>query len=307
MLASRLLSAAILISTVLVFVFADAYSWLGASPGTFLLPVYVFLVCGTAYEFARLVSSQHEVSVKWIVAACLMACCLASMPILYPLVSGKPYPKDCPIGMVGWSAIAICSAIVVLALESLKFYGTYQRSVVVRFAVAAMIVAYCIGLSHFLIVIRLSPADYSGLILMVGVVIVTKMSDAGAYFTGRTIGKRPLHAIISPKKTWEGAIGGVVVAAVVAFIYFPHASVGIFGSPAAAAVKVPLWGPIVTGAGIAVFGLVGDLLESVFKRSVQAKDSSRLLPGLGGVWDVTDSLFFAVPFAYLAVLAGWIV
>ncbi len=136
--------------------------------------------------------------------------------------------------------------------------------------------------------------------------MTVKMSDAGAYFTGRAIGRKPLDPIISPKKTIEGAVGGFVVAAIMASVFFLYLKSNVFGCDPAETARLPVWGPAVAGILIAFFGLIGDLLESVIKRSCGVKDSSRLLPGLGGVWDVTDSMFFAAPIGYLALLAGWL-
>jgi phosphatidate cytidylyltransferase len=115
-----------------------------------------------------------------------------------------------------------------------------------------------------------------------------------------------LDPIISPKKTIEGAIGGVIISAGVATFFFLYLKENVFGCEPIAENSIPLWGPAVAGALIAVTGLMGDLLESVIKRACKVKDSGHMLPGLGGIWDVTDSLFFAAPIGYMAVLAGWI-
>ncbi len=302
LLSRRLLTAAVLIASVLVFVFADAYRWLGAPAGAFLLPVHFLFVVGTGFECASLTSTRYKVSSVWIVASTLVAALVCAMPVLSSWLGDDIQRLVATIGLVGWSTIAVTMAVTLLGVDALREYGRTRESVVVRLALGCFIVAYCVLFSHFLLCLRLTPADYSGLILMVGVIASIKMSDAGAYFVGRSLGKRPLHSIISPKKTWEGAIGGVLIGAMTAAIFFPFASNYIFGSSAAVSVAVPFWGPALTGGLLAIFGLIGDLLESVIKRSVDAKDSGTLLPGLGGMWDVTDSLFFAAPIGYLAAV-----
>ena len=113
-------------------------------------------------------------------------------------------------------------------------------------------------------------------------------ADIGAYFAGRRFGRVKLAPQVSPGKTWEGLIGGVLLAAVVA------AGGGLLLglSPG---VMVPV------GLGVAALSVVGDLTESMFKRSVGAKDSGQLIPGHGGVLDRIDSITAAMPLFALAL------
>jgi phosphatidate cytidylyltransferase len=117
---------------------------------------------------------------------------------------------------------------------------------------------------------------------------VTWLNDTSAYFAGRAFGKHKLYERISPSKTWEGAIGGalgsIAGALVVQHFWIP---------------QLPAWGAAVIGAGAAVLGPVGDLSESMLKRSFGAKDSGRLLPGHGGILDRIDALLFNAPFVLL--------
>jgi phosphatidate cytidylyltransferase len=113
------------------------------------------------------------------------------------------------------------------------------------------------------------------------------------YYTGRAFGRRPLAPSISPKKTIEGAIGGLVVAPLVlvaiAHWWLPRLAL-----------------PLVWGAGLAIVvaGIAGDLFESAMKRAAGVKDSGTLIPGHGGVLDRIDALLFVAPLFYLLVLTS---
>jgi len=115
----------------------------------------------------------------------------------------------------------------------------------------------------------------------------TWMGDTGAYFAGRAFGKHKLFERISPKKTWEGAIGGLVFSVacggLVKFLALPD---------------VPWVHALVVAALIDISGVLGDLVESMFKRSFGVKDSGRIMPGHGGILDRIDSLLFSAPVAW---------
>ena len=134
--------------------------------------------------------------------------------------------------------------------------------------------------------------DATGLIAMLFVFAVVWATDILAYFVGRAIGGPRLAPAISPGKTWSGAIGGAVAAVLagcgVYLLFFPAPS---------------LWVPVVAFV-LSVFSQVGDLFESFIKRRFGVKDSSRLIPGHGGVMDRVDGLVFACFAAFLLGLAA---
>jgi phosphatidate cytidylyltransferase len=137
----------------------------------------------------------------------------------------------------------------------------------------------------------------SGLLLLIWVVAVTKFGDVGALLTGIWIGKHKMAPAFSPKKTWEGFAGGIVLSVAV--------SVGFV---ILAAEWLPDGLTIVHAAWTAVFistaGVLGDLIESVFKREAKVKDSGKMIPGIGGFFDLVDSMTLAFPVAYFLI---WIV
>lgn len=125
----------------------------------------------------------------------------------------------------------------------------------------------------------------------------TFASDTAAFFIGRAWGKRHLAPYISPAKTWEGAIAGAFSAIIVSLLF-------ILPTP----VRVPLgYGQaILLGLVVSVFGQLGDLVKSLFKRNMGAKDTGKLLPGHGGILDRIDSVIFAsVVVYYYVIWATW--
>jgi phosphatidate cytidylyltransferase len=133
--------------------------------------------------------------------------------------------------------------------------------------------------------------------LLLVVVALTKIADTGAYFTGRLIGHHKLIPWVSPGKTWEGLAGGVVSAMLASIVYFEYIAVQ---SPSMADDHVTrLLLAATPGLVLAIGGLFGDLAISMLKRDAGVKDSGSLLPGMGGVLDVLDSLLVAGPLLWL--------
>jgi phosphatidate cytidylyltransferase len=124
-------------------------------------------------------------------------------------------------------------------------------------------------------------------------IVIVAASDTAQYYTGRAIGRRKLAPRVSPSKTVEGAVGGLVVAAIVAAFLAPRWLGG-------ARLASPVVGAGV-GAMLALAGMAGDLFESFLKRRAGVKDSSSVIPGHGGVLDRVDSHLFAAPLYYLVL------
>jgi len=148
------------------------------------------------------------------------------------------------------------------------------------------------GLLWFLIALRVkhsaSPDGFHGTTwVIVMILLVAKFTDIGAFFGGKLLGRHKLIPWLSPKKTWEGFFCGLLFAAAVGAACAPRVT------------NLDVWKAIVFGIVIGAVGQLGDLLESLMKRDADVKDSGRLIPGFGGVLDVTDSPLLAAPFAYL--------
>lgn len=181
--------------------------------------------------------------------------------------------------------VVICLAgTLVAALTFRLFRGAegFIRDV----AASAFIIAY-IPLMGVFVPLLMAPDDGTRRILTVIVCVIA--SDTGAYATGVLIGKHKLAPAISPGKTWEGFVGGLVVSmavGVVAALYLLDA---------------PWWVGLPLGALISLAATVGDLVESLFKRDAGIKDMSNFLPGHGGIMDRLDSMLIAVPVGWLVL------
>jgi phosphatidate cytidylyltransferase len=132
-----------------------------------------------------------------------------------------------------------------------------------------------------------------GAMMLLLLLATTIVSDTAQFYAGRTFGRRPLAPRISPKKTIEGAVAGLVAGSLVLPLAAP-----------ATLVAAPAWLLWLIGLVLAGLGIAGDLFESLIKRSVGVKDSSALIPGHGGVLDRVDSLLFAAPI-YYGFLRTW--
>lgn len=143
----------------------------------------------------------------------------------------------------------------------------------------------------FLLLIRDIP-EY-GFWALTAVLFTVFAADTGAFFVGRTLGRRKLAPAISPGKTWEGFVGGVAAAMLVAFVILykdRHEFLSISEM-------------LLLGAVVALVSVFGDLFESAVKRDLEVKDSGRLLGGHGGMLDRLDALLWAGPAAYYVILA----
>ena len=153
--------------------------------------------------------------------------------------------------------------------------------------------AYIGGLFSYLFYLRAFKGEH-GAWLVTYLILVTKMGDAGAYFVGRMLGRHTLIARISPRKTVEGFVGGVLTSAVTALLAAPMVT-RLAGAPVLT---------LFVGLLLGLLGQFGDLAESLIKRDCQVKDSGVLWPGLGGVLDVIDSLLFTAPVFYGILIYG---
>lgn len=127
------------------------------------------------------------------------------------------------------------------------------------------------------------------------VITVTKLTDVGAYFSGKALGKHRLAPVLSPKKTIEGALIGVLCAVITSLLFYYAYTSGTLPG-----LHITFSQAVWVGLAISITAQIGDLSESLIKRDAGVKDSSHL-PGLGGILDIVDSVIFTIPLVYILV------
>lgn len=296
----RLISAIALISLLVTVVWMDYWYPLMGVAGLWIWPLGFYAALATAAEFTKLAQSGgHVLSRPAILVAVGAVYWVASIPLFWQF-SGESYPADCPVGIAGWPGLALPIALFALSAHQMVSYAPDGRALE-RISLAGLVVLYVGGCTSFWVIMRTqSPSQWS-LLTLVGIIAVTKLADIGAYITGKLMGRNKLCPRISPGKTWEGLCGGFLFAAIGSWVYFYQF---VPWMQLTKPISLGHFGPILFALLITLTGLVGDLTESLIKRDVGSKDSGHMLPGMGGIWDVTDSLLPSAVIGFLGVVAG---
>jgi phosphatidate cytidylyltransferase len=189
--------------------------------------------------------------------------------------------------------LAMCSLILPIQLIAL-LYDKQERSMPLVIAQQGFALLY-IQLPFILFYVsafQLQNTTMFDCTIPLGIFYLQWMTDTAAYFAGKTVGRNSLFARISPKKTWEGYVAGIIGAIALGFLldYFW---------------VLPKGSWIVVGLIISTFSTYGDLVESMFKRFFQVKDSSAVLPGHGGMLDRFDGLLIAMPMVFFYFILIW--
>jgi phosphatidate cytidylyltransferase len=194
------------------------------------------------------------------------------------------------------TAGVVAGTIAAMLREIARFRGPDR--IVERVALTALTLVYLGVLPSFFARLRWLPVEYPAAALAL-TVFVPKCNDIGAYFTGKfltgpLLGRHRMTPLLSPKKTWQGAVGGMLASVLVSVLINARWPTVVGG-----------WvGAVLFGLTVGLAGIFGDLAESLIKRDLQTKDASHTVPGFGGVLDVIDSLLFAAPVAYLWLTLG---
>jgi phosphatidate cytidylyltransferase len=253
------------------------------------LPLAVFLAAvstGCAWEFYRIAAAGGVEPVD---------------PLGIPLAGAVPLAVYASAVGLYRPSLAVPAVVFLVILASVIWARGTHRHPLGAAAATVMGIMYTGGLLSFGFSLREHPyaiGDRAGTLLVALPLVLTWVSDIGAFFVGRTIGGRKLIPAVSPAKTVSGAVGGLVTTTLASWLYVRF----VLAPLASLTMTVPAaiaFGAIISGAA-----QVGDLFESLLKREANVKDSSRLIPGHGGLLDRLDSLLFVLPVAYF--LFGWL-
>jgi phosphatidate cytidylyltransferase len=236
--------------------------WWGGGP--FMFEVVLFALAGSC-EFFDLVERKHLRPLRR--SGTLFTMLLLLVAWYY--------------GLARLAHLTLFSLLALLVLCVLRSHT--RKSVLLDGAATWLGVMYIGWLFSFLVLIRDLPQGAAWVTVLITMCAAT---DVGGYFVGRSLGRNKLWEALSPKKTIEGSLGGLLGA-------------GLVGILASRWLGIPAEHGLALGAGVSLIGQLGDLWESALKREVGVKDAGRLLGGHGGVLDRFDSLAFAAPFFYL--------
>ncbi len=287
MLHLRVIMGVILIVGIIGAAWLDEYAahhW--NLPGMVLLPILLGVGLGAGLELVRIFAQLGVALSRWVTL------CALSLGFL---ASGLT-PRD----VQALSGISIvCTAGAIVLIGSLVYYSRGKNTRGVAAAAGGTLVAFVyVGLmGGFLLALRKEQSAW----LVLGILLVTKSCDIGAYFTGMLFGRHKLIPWLSPKKTWEGLGGGILASTAVGAL----AVWATNGAIEQVTPNLPLapWQGALAGLIFGIVGQGGDLVASLLKRDAGLKDASNALPGFGGFLDVIDSPLAVAPVAYWLFLA----
>ncbi|MDX1680439.1 MAG: CDP-archaeol synthase [Akkermansiaceae bacterium] len=284
---ARRLGSTLFLWAVVAGVFLSAWTW------AFLGLLSILMIVATLEYFQMLKKAKIPCFPTFGLICSIAFCVLEFGPILFEF--RKILPIDAlsiPAVLIGCFALQLRHKIE--GINALVGVGAN----LVGFVYFTLMFSFSVHLLFQPILMDASPIDLdlnhlppSSCILLLWLIAVTKFTDMGAYITGSLIGKHKMIPHVSPGKTWEGFAGGLCFAQVAGFgLYFAFSDhLTILGGP----VHVAILGVI-----LALLAVIGDLAASVIKRSLHAKDSGQMLPGIGGSLDLIDSICFTAPALY---------
>jgi phosphatidate cytidylyltransferase len=287
----RLLSSAVGIPLMILLIyFGGLRSWLG---GALLVAVFAGVVYLAIHELlVALVAKGFRPEKEIVIGAGVL------LVVAVWISECQGGPTDAVVG--------VAAVVVTAATLATKVFKSEIQNAVANVGSTVLGFVYVAGFLTYFLRLRLidlpsamgHPAAWSflrecGALLFV--FLAAWMTDTGAWFFGRRFGRRPMSPVVSPKKTIEGGIAGVLTGTA-------------FACLGAWCIDLPLGHGLILGLLVGIVSQIGDLSESVLKRDLGIKDSSQIIPGHGGVLDRFDSLLFAMPFSFyylkLFVLGG---
>ncbi|AKU91363.1 phosphatidate cytidylyltransferase [Vulgatibacter incomptus] len=244
--------------------------WLGGIAAILLVVFAIVMVASEFYKMAG-VRASHPAAILGLVASASLAWIGASIDTRWP-------------GALG--------VLVLVPLASVALYTLFPPDGDLRKAAAssgfvALMPGYA-GLGLGAVVALRAMPGHAGITWTLVAIGVTWANDTGAYFAGRLFGRHKLYPLISPNKTWEGFVGGMASSVLICFLIKWIYAVEV----------LHFWDCVIVGVVGGVLGPLGDLSESMLKRAFGVKDSGRIMPGHGGIFDRVDALMFVAPWVF---------
>jgi len=276
----RLITTVILWTVILAAMFSGNAI---VSDGVFILIIFVFALAGLA-EFYGLAEKRGLANFKWcglIGGALLMIGTFLNLTGHIGTQGSPARVNDFETGFIILFVLGLCVR---------QLASKTNTAGITAIAVTLFGLMYVPWLLNFIQKINFFP-NVDGKYFVLYFILVTKFSDMGAYLVGSLIGRHKMIPRISPGKTWEGFGGAIVVSTIssLAFVHFLGDKMSGMNSVHA----------VILGIVLSSTAVVGDLIESLFKREAGVKDSGNLFPGIGGILDLLDSLLFNAPIMYL--------
>jgi phosphatidate cytidylyltransferase len=287
MLGWRLAVSAILIPVLIGLFYLDQRA--GAS-APILFALAILLASRSAWELAELLRTRaFEPSFR---QTAFLSCVVVTSGWLPHWVRVSSVPATA--GDLDAPALAFAGSILWLLASNAARYRAPGKSME-TLAAEILIVGYVGLLLCVTAQLRWVAGAAAGYLALGSLVITTKCGDIGAYAIGRMFGRRKMAPLLSPGKTWAGAVGAILGSVLGAWAWLRFAPPWFdSGWPAC-----PVSWSIVFGLLVGVAGMLGDLCESLIKRDLGQKDAAVLMPGFGGLLDLLDSVLYAGPVAYL--------
>lgn len=276
----------------------------------FFLPAWTHLLMLFALfalaqmEFSEMISHsghRYDLIPTTICGFAFLVCSAAESPVFSSL-----YPFVASLGKMDMSSVILSLTPAILLVRGV-FRKKTERAME-TFALSYAGFWYVAVLLSFIIHIAFEwktypdgATNYTGRLAVILFIAVVKFADIGAYAVGMKFGKRKLIPEISPKKSVEGLFGGYLFSIAISLVFWGCAK--CYGGGKLGEMNYPLIHALILPIILTTTGVLGDLAESLIKRSVNVKDSSCRFPGMGGILDILDSLLFSAPFAYLYILA----
>lgn len=300
---SRVVMTTLLIASFAALAWADAVGLGGLPPAWWLLPVLIMFAVGGVNECVHLFAARGLLLPSWTLrggaVAMFMAVALGTQAFVAESEAAAP------VASMSWALLAYAVAIGCLVVLEIVGYRPQGRSLD-RLAASSFILTFLGMPMAFMTSLRLICLEnigpeqtgfgHLGIVPLVALVATVKAGDIAAYIVGSLLGTRKMAPVLSPGKTWEGAVASVAGSAAAAWLVLEG-----LGQP----LPFQPWGGwAVFGIVVGIAGMVGDLTESLIKREAGVKDSGHSLGGMGGMLDLVDSLLVAAPVAWALWVAG---